>query len=93
MAKKVIKKKGITHLSQIQLFGSEEKIGEETVTVYLRNQEGDILLAAGTTVPTTGTAGYAKGALFIKTDADYGKKGLYENQGTVDACNFKLIGV
>jgi len=51
------------------------------------------LLAAGTTVPTTGTAGYAKGALFIKTDAAYGEKGLYENRGTADACDFNLIGV
>jgi hypothetical protein len=92
MTKKVIQKKGVTHLSQIQLFGSEEKIGEETVTVYLRDQEGNVLLAAGTTVPTAGTAGYAKSALFIKTNAASGTKGLYENQGTVDACNFNLVG-
>jgi len=92
MAKKVIQKKGVTHLSQIQLFGSDEKIGAETVTVYLRNQEGNVLLAAGTTVPTAGTAGYAKSALFIKTDAASGTKGLYENQGTVNACNFNLVG-
>jgi hypothetical protein len=91
MAKKIVQKKGVTHLSQIQLFGTEEKIGTETVTVYLRDQEGNILLAAGTTVPTTGTPGYAKGALFFKTDAAAGSKAVYQNQGTTSACDFVLM--
>jgi len=81
-----------THFQSLQLLGKEEKVGSETVTVYLRDKDGNILLASGTTVPTSGTSGYAKSALFIKTDASAGTKGLYENQGTTDSCNFNLIG-
>jgi hypothetical protein len=91
MAKKIIAKKGVSHLSQIQLFGVKEKIGSETVNVILRDEEGNVLWAFGTTVPTAGTAGYAKGCLFVKTNAGAGTKGLYENQGTVSACDFVLI--
>jgi len=45
---------------------------------------------SGTTVPTG--SGYAKGCLFIKTDAATGTKGLYENQGTTTTASFNLVG-
>jgi len=92
MSKKIIQKKGVTHFSSLQLFGVREKIGAETVTIVLRDEEGNILLAYGTTVPTDATAGYAKGCLFIKTDVATGVKGLYENFGTTSSCNFSRKG-
>lgn len=58
----------------------------------MRDSDGNILLASGTTVPSATTSGYAKSALFIKTDASAGTKGLYENQGTTSSCSFNLIG-
>ena len=44
----------------------------------------------GTTVPSTGS--YAKGCIFVKTDAGTGVKALYENQGTTSSPSFNLIG-
>ena len=81
-----------TSLTSLQLFGKTEVVGSETVIVYLRNKDGNILMASGTTVPTATTAGYAKSALFIKSDASSGTKGLYENQGTASSCDFNVIG-
>lgn len=81
-----------TGVTSLQLFGKSEKVGSETVVVYLRDEDGKILLASGTTVPTATTAGYAKSALFIKSDAVGGTKGLYENQGTTSSCDFNVIG-
>lgn len=50
-----------------------------------------IYIASGTTVPDA-YEGFAKGALFIKTDAADGVKGLYENIGTTSDCDFNKIG-
>lgn len=50
-----------------------------------------IYIASGTTVPDA-YEGFAKGALFIKTDAADGTKGLYENIGTTSDCDFNKIG-
>ena len=47
-------------------------------------------LVRGTTVPTAGT--YAKGCIFIKTDAANGVKSLYENQGTTTTPSFAGVG-
>jgi len=47
-------------------------------------------LVRGTIVPTAGT--YAKGCIFIKTDAANGVKSLYENQGTTTAPSFVGVG-
>jgi len=47
-------------------------------------------LVRGTVIPTAGT--YAKGCLFIKTDAANGTKSIYENQGTTTSPSFNLVG-
>lgn len=51
-----------------------------------------VLLASGTTVPANGTAGYAKGCVFIDTDTATGICGRYENIGTSASCQFRVIG-
>lgn len=76
----------------LQLDGRAETINSVGVTVVFKNADGHVLLCYGTTVPTADSAGFAKGCLFIKTDAADGTKGLYENQGTNALSDFNLIG-
>ena len=76
----------------VQIDGDSRTVGSETVTILLVDASEDIVIGRGATVPTADTAGYAKGALFIKTDAADGTKGLYENVGTVLLSDFNLIG-
>jgi hypothetical protein len=52
----------------------------------------DTLVGSGTTVPTDGTSGYSKGAMFIDTNAVNAMRAIYENQGTTTSSKFKLIG-
>lgn len=47
------------------------------------------LMARGTTVPTDGTTGYAKGCIFIDTNASAGSV-FYVNEGTKDSCDFNV---
>lgn len=42
-------------------------------------------------MPTNGSSGFAKGCIFIKTDAATGVSGTYENVGTTTSSNFQLI--
>lgn len=60
------------------------------VTTLLKDSSGNILLATGTTVPSDGGSGYAKGCLFIDTDVGAGSQGIYSNVGTTTACNFDV---
>ena len=53
------------------------------------NMDG-VLFAHGTTVPTDATAGYAKGCLFIDSDATTIDTIWYMNIGTSDSCNFDV---
>lgn len=62
-----------------------------TNEIVLENAAGDIVIATGQTVPDEYT-GFAKGALFIKSNAADGTKGLYENQGTNTDADFNLVG-
>lgn len=45
------------------------------------------LIDNGEALPTAGTAGFAKGCLFIDTVAGAN----YINEGTVDSCDFKTV--
>lgn len=75
-----------------KLSGKDETVDGETIHVLAYDGSDKVLIATGTSVPTADKAGYAKGCLFIKTDAADGTKGLYENQGTTSAADFNLIG-
>lgn len=61
------------------------------VTVLIIDPDGNRILSRGTSVPSA-AAGYAKGALFLKTDAGNGVQALYENIGTTASCSFSLVG-
>lgn len=76
---------------EIKLVGRLTKINGVSIRVMEYDNDGKVLRASGLTVPTG--AGYAKGALFIKTDAATGVKGLYENVGTTSSASFNQMGV
>lgn len=56
----------------------------------LSDIDGDIILAKGTTVPTDATDGYAKGCLFLDSDATSGSV-LFINEGTSSSCDFNAV--
>lgn len=62
-----------------------------TLGGVLKDKNGNIFLAFGTTVPADNSKGYAKGCIFIDTDAT--DNGFYINTGTPTACAFKLVTV
>jgi hypothetical protein len=70
----------------VKLAGEKRVISSTTVQVLEYDKSGKILRATGTTVPTG--AGYAKGCIFIKTDAATGLTGIYQNIGTTSAASF-----
>ncbi len=72
--------------------GVSTGINSQTVLVYDRDENDDVLYASGTATLNDGAAGYAKGCLYIDTNVGAGTSGLYENVGTTTACNFDLIG-
>jgi len=86
--------KGKKGISVLQLVGKTRSLGGATVRVYQEDQAGLITLASGTAAHTTqdGLAVYAKGAIYIKTDAATGVKSSYENIGTSSASVFALVG-
>jgi hypothetical protein len=71
--------------------GAVETINSQTITGYLADTNGDLLLCTGTTVPTNGGTGYAKGCLFIDTDVGTGTTGLNCNKGTNTSCAFTAV--
>lgn len=58
----------------------------------MEDSAGNTLLGTGTTVPADGTSGYAKGGMFIDTNAVNAMRSIYENQGTTTSSVFKLTG-
>lgn len=75
-----------------QAVGSVETPDSTEVTVLEKDSSGLVLAAKGTTVPTNGEAGYAKGATFLDTDVTAGSSGFYENVGTTASCQFVVVG-
>lgn len=76
----------------IRYTGEKVTVNGQDITVYSRDEAGDILLAVGTATIIDGATGYAKGALYIDTDIGAGSSGIFENVGTISACNFDTIG-
>ena len=79
---------GTQKLPALQINGSLIATG---VVGILLDENGKALLATGTTVPTNGSNGYAKGCLFIDTDVATGTTGLYCNKGTSSSCVFTAV--
>lgn len=75
----------------VRIDGNDVSIDGADIEIIIEDSEEKILICRGETVPSA-DAGFAKGCIFIKTNAGNGVKALYENQGTVASCNFNLIG-
>jgi hypothetical protein len=75
----------------MKIDGKSVVIDANTYTAMLVDTNDLLVIVFGTVVPNA-VAGFAKGCLFIKTDAGNGVKSLYENVGTTASCNFNLIG-
>lgn len=82
---------GASNYNTVQFDGWNETINGVTVAVWQAGVNGNISYCSGTTVPANNSAGFAKGCIFIKTDAATGISGTYENVGTTSACDFELI--
>lgn len=80
-----------TGYNVVELDGQVAIAGTESVVGLLANSSGDLLLATGTTVPSNGQAGFAKGCLFIDTDVAAGTTGLNCNKGTNLLSNFTAV--
>ena len=61
------------------------------VTALLKDGNGKVLLATGTSVPADNGTKYAKGCLFIDTDVATGTTGLYCNKGTSASAAFTAV--
>lgn len=75
-------------VGKIAIEGAKNQNG---IVVLVEDFDGNAIIARGTSVPNAVT-GYAKGCLFIKTDAVNGTKALYENKGLSSSCAFDVIG-
>lgn len=75
-------RKGATNHNVLQMDGQSEVVNSVTITTLQADNNGDILLATGATVPTDGSSGYTKGGTFIKTGVATGTSAIYTNVGT-----------
>jgi hypothetical protein len=78
-----------TILEAYSLPGRRIAFGAQTPLVLLKDDQGMALLIANNVIPTDGVVGYAKGCIFLKTDAGAGVSGFYENRGTTASCAFR----
>jgi hypothetical protein len=64
-------------------------VGELILEGVQKDVNEKIVSCDGTTIPTNGTAGYAPGCTFIKTNAATGQCARWVNQGTTTSCQFR----
>lgn len=81
----------VTNYNAVQFDGISETVNSVNITVLMADPSGDILFAQGTTVPTNGSSGYAKGCIFIDTDVAGGTGAFYLNKGTTTSSTFSLV--
>lgn len=78
-------------VDRLKLTGYSRTISATTVTSLMEDGNNHMMLCSGTSVPSA-LDYFAKGCIFIKTDAAASAKALYENVGTASSCSFNLIG-
>jgi len=69
--------------------GHVETVNSQSVRVIARDSSNLISKCSGLVVPTAASALYAKGCVFVKTNALTGIDGSYRNIGTAASCLFK----
>ena len=78
-------------LGQRKAVGNVVTINSQSIRVYDRDENGNVLRCSGTVTVTDAGSGYAKGCMYIKTDVSTGTSGLYQNVGTSSSCLFRLM--
>lgn len=75
----------------VKIGGETYKVGASSTSVTVLELDVDNMItnAKGSTVPTDGDAGYAKGCIFIDTDGVAGNV-IYVNDGTSSSCDFNV---
>lgn len=73
----------------LRIDGRLETPEDTQVTVILKDENGNILLASGATVPTDDEKGFAKGCIFIDTSGGVATT-FYVNEGDEDDCDFNV---
>ena len=70
--------------------GKEYKIGSSRVRVLERDNEKNIILASGSSLPADGEKGYAIGCLFLYKSGSKSSM-VYINEGDTSSCDFNPI--
>lgn len=86
----VVRNADETIYTSIGLTGSSESVNSVTISTLLVDGDGNILMCTGTTVPTDGSSGYAKGCQFIKTNGSTATT-TYINEGSTTSSDFNAI--
>lgn len=84
-------RQGATNYTVVQLDGQTGIAGTESVVGLVCDNNGDVLICNGLTVPSNGQARFAKGCIFNDTDVASGTGGTYLNKGTNLSCLFTLV--
>lgn len=80
-----------TDYNGVQLNGSSEVINSQTIVGYLVDTNGNVFYATGTATVTDGSSGYAKGCIFVLTNATTGSACVYLNKGSTTSSQFTLV--
>ena len=79
-------------IDYLKLVGRSHTVNSVAIKTYLYDGSGKIAMCSGLTVPTDGSSGYAKGCIFLKTNAGAGSVGVYYNDGTTTSSDFNVAG-
>lgn len=59
--------------------------------VIAKDQDGNVAVGCGTSVPSASSRGYSHGCIFIKTNGTTEADALYINSGTSSSCSFSAL--
>lgn len=71
--------------------GYGKTINSQAIKSLFEDSNGDVLMATGTVTVTNTGSGYAKGCIYIKTNAGSGVEGFFRNVGTNTSCIFEAL--
>jgi hypothetical protein len=75
--------------SQTKILGATATINSQSIIVLERDSAGHVTRCKGIVSVTAGGAGYAKGCIYIKTNAT--GEGFFRNVGSTSSCDFEAI--
>ncbi|MDF1551936.1 MAG: hypothetical protein P1P84_02685 [Deferrisomatales bacterium] len=76
------------HIGTVTITG--DRVSAVGPKALIRDASGNMLMAAGTTVPADAGSGYAVGCTFVKTNGGGGSPANFTNQGSATSCKFRV---